>query len=101
MQAQTPNAPVRARERTVRLAVSRIPIEARTLQWPAAGGRRPKEDMSMSANTTHGHVREHGSLLAQVEKRTLVRIAERLPRAINSDHLSALGLAGMALAGGA
>ena len=55
----------------------------------------------MSANTTHGHVREHESLLARVEKRTLVRIAERLPRAINSDHLSALGLAGMALAGGA
>lgn len=55
----------------------------------------------MSANTTHGHVREHRSLLARVEKRTLVRIAERLPRAINSDHLSALGLAGMALAGGA
>ena len=53
----------------------------------------------MSANTTHGHVREHGSLLARVEKRTLVRIAERLPRAVNSDHLSALGLAGMALAG--
>ena len=55
----------------------------------------------MSANTTHGHVREHGSLLARVEKRTLIRIAERLPRAVNSDHLSALGLAGMALAGGA
>ena len=55
----------------------------------------------MSANTTHGHVREHESLLARVEKRTLVRIAERLPRTINSDHLSALGLAGMALAGGA
>ena len=57
--------------------------------------------MSMSANTTHGHVREHRSLLARVEKRALVRIAERLPRAVNSDHLSALGLAGMALAGGA
>ena len=55
----------------------------------------------MSANTSHGHVREHKSLLARVEKRTLVRIAERLPRAVNSDHLSALGLAGMALAGGA
>ena len=55
----------------------------------------------MSANTTHGHVREHGSLLAQVEKRTLVWIAERLPRAVNSDHLSILGLAGMALAGAA
>ena len=55
----------------------------------------------MNANATRGHVREHRSLLAGVEKRTLVRIAERLPRAVNSDHLSALGLGGMALAGGA
>ena len=55
----------------------------------------------MSANNARGHVREHGSLLARVEKRTLVRIAGRLPRAVNSDHLSILGLAGMALAGAA
>ena len=50
---------------------------------------------------TNGHQREHGSLLAQVEKRTLVWIAERLPRAINSDHLSLLGLTAMAVAGAA
>ena len=69
---------------------------------PVAGGagRRRREDRSMSANTTRGHVREHESLLARVEKRALIRIAERLPRAVNSDHLSALGLGGMAVAGG-
>ena len=55
----------------------------------------------MSANKTRGHVREHGSLLAAVEKRALIRIAERLPRAVNSDHLTVLGLAAMAVAGGA
>ena len=55
----------------------------------------------MSENTTRGHVREHGSLLAGVEKRALIWIAERLPRAINSDHLTVLGLAAMAVAGGA
>ena len=55
----------------------------------------------MSADTTRDHVREHESLLARVEKRALISIAGRLPRAINSDHLSALGLAGMAVAGGA
>src|SRR4029434_2201269 len=47
------------------------------------------------------HVREHRSILAAAEKRLLIFIAARLPCAINSDHLTALALAGMALAGGA
>ena len=50
----------------------------------------------MSATT---HVRQHNSILAASEKRVLIWIAERLPRWINSDHLSALGLASMAGAG--
>ena len=45
------------------------------------------------------HVRQHNSILAAAEKRLLVRIASRLPRWINSDLLSALGLAAMAGAG--
>jgi len=48
-------------------------------------------------NTTH--VRLHTSLLAAAEKRLLIWIAARLPRSINSDHLSALGLVSMAGAG--
>ena len=47
------------------------------------------------------HVREHRSILAAGEKRLLVFIAERLPRSINSDHLTALALAAMGLAGAA
>jgi archaetidylinositol phosphate synthase len=47
------------------------------------------------------HVRQHNSLLAAAEKRTLIWIAQRLPRWINSDHLSALGLLSMAGAGAA
>jgi archaetidylinositol phosphate synthase len=47
------------------------------------------------------HVRQHNSVLAAAEKRALIWIASRLPRWINSDHLSALGLAAMAGAGGA
>ncbi len=47
------------------------------------------------------HIREHKSVLAAVEKRALIYIAERLPRSINSDHLSALGLVSMAGAGAA
>jgi len=50
----------------------------------------------MSATT---HVRQHNSMLAASEKRALIWIAERLPRWINSDHLSALGLAAMGGAG--
>jgi phosphatidylglycerophosphate synthase len=45
------------------------------------------------------HVRVHKSVLAAAEKRTLIYIAERLPRAVNSDHLSAIGLAAMLGAG--
>jgi archaetidylinositol phosphate synthase len=45
------------------------------------------------------HVRHNSSITAQLEKRLLVWIAQRLPRAINSDHLSALGLSSMAAAG--
>ena len=55
----------------------------------------------MSIPRSAGHVREHGSVLADVEKRALIWIAKRLPSAINSDHLSLLGLAAMAVAGAA
>ena len=39
------------------------------------------------------------SVLAPIEKRTLVWLAERMPRVINSDHLTALALFAMAAAG--
>ena len=47
------------------------------------------------------HIREHRSLLAAPEKRLLIAIARRLPRWVNSDHLTMLALAAMAVAGGA
>jgi archaetidylinositol phosphate synthase len=47
------------------------------------------------------HTRHHRSILAAAEKRTLIWIAGRLPLAINSDHLSALGLSSMFVAGAA
>ena len=43
--------------------------------------------------STATHVRQHNSVLAAAEKRALIWIATRLPRWVNSDHLSALGLA--------
>jgi len=43
--------------------------------------------------------REHKSLTAAQEKRLLIWLAQRMPRALNSDHLTALGLLGSALAG--
>ena len=40
-------------------------------------------------------VRDHCSLLASVEKRALVWMAERMPGWVNSDHLTALGFASL------
>src|SRR5215212_6710739 len=45
------------------------------------------------------HIREHNSVLAAAEKRLLVAIAHRLPRAVTSDHLTLLAFAAMVLAG--
>ena len=53
--------------------------------------------MATEVNTLH--IRKHRSLLAEVEKRSLVWMAERLPAKINSDHLTLLGLFSMFLAG--
>jgi len=53
----------------------------------------------MEPVTTAAHTRDNSSVSARLEKRLLVWIAHRLPRAINSDHLSTLGLVSMALAG--
>jgi phosphatidylglycerophosphate synthase len=47
------------------------------------------------------HVREHRSVLARAEKRLLIHIATHLPRFVTSDHLTALALAAMAVAGAA
>jgi phosphatidylglycerophosphate synthase len=47
------------------------------------------------APRTESHRREHQSVRAGVEKRCLSWIARRLPPAINSDHLTALGAAAM------
>jgi phosphatidylglycerophosphate synthase len=45
------------------------------------------------------HQRQHRSLLADAETRLLVTIARALPRAVHSDHLSALALGAMVAAG--
>lgn len=45
------------------------------------------------------HIREHNSVLAAAEKRLLVAIAHRLPRAVTSDHLTLLAFGSMGLAG--
>lgn len=47
------------------------------------------------------HVRQHGSVLAAVEKQALVWMAERLPPWVNSDQLTLLGFGAMLLAGAA
>ena len=47
------------------------------------------------------HSRLNTGVLADIEKRTLIWIAERLPRWVNSDHLSAVGVFGMVAVGAA
>src|SRR5262245_61159668 len=56
--------------------------------------------MSTAAEFKTAH-REHTSLLADIEKRTLISIAERLPVWVNSDHLTGLGFVSIVAAGGA
>ena len=53
----------------------------------------------MGPVTTSVHIRDNSSVTARLEKQLLIWIARRLPQAINSDHLSALGLTSMAAAG--
>jgi archaetidylinositol phosphate synthase len=43
--------------------------------------------------------RVHESLLSSVEKKTLIWMAERMPRWVNSDHLTALGFLSLAAVG--
>lgn len=62
------------------------------------------EPISATATTSSvspaaaSHIREHGSVLADAEKRLLVWLALRLPRAVNADHLTTLGA--LAMVGG-
>jgi archaetidylinositol phosphate synthase len=60
-----------------------------------------RADSAPDFSATGSHVREHGSVLAAAEKRLLVWLAERLPLAINVDHLTALGAVAMVGAGAA
>lgn len=53
----------------------------------------------MGSVTAGVHTRKNASLTAAAEKRLLIWIARRLPTSVGSDHLSALGLASMAVAG--
>jgi archaetidylinositol phosphate synthase len=53
----------------------------------------------MNTPSIANQVREHRSLLASREKLALVWMAQRLPRWVGPDHLTALGLLSMLLAG--
>jgi len=57
--------------------------------------------MSQPSGSFRQAQRVHDSILARNEKRLLIRLAERAPAWVNSDHLTGLGLAAMALAGAA
>jgi phosphatidylglycerophosphate synthase len=54
---------------------------------------------SHAASGNPTHLRKHGSILAGAEKMALIWMAQRLPRWVNSDHLTVLGFAAMLGAG--
>jgi len=56
-------------------------------------------ESAMEKNEFRSAERAQNSVLAGVEKKTLVWLAERMPRWVNSDHLTALSLVAMLLAG--
>ncbi len=61
---------------------------------------RQKDSIGDTSKGTSGtHIREHGSVLARAEKTVLIWMAQRMPRWVNSDHLTLLGFAAMLLAG--
>ena len=55
----------------------------------------------MAEATTFQDARRELGVTASIEKRALIWLAARMPAAVNSDHLTALGLAAMLGAGGA
>src|SRR5262249_15625630 len=50
-------------------------------------------------NNFRSAARQQGSLLAPLEKKILLALARRMPKWINSDHLTLIGFLGMVLAG--
>src|SRR5579862_10046052 len=59
----------------------------------------PRSTVAEGASGNETHIREHGSVLATAEKTALIWMAQRMPRWVNSDHLTLLGFAAMLLAG--
>src|SRR3989441_8140296 len=53
----------------------------------------------MSTSSFKSASRQKESLLAPLEKKTLIWLAQRMPGWVNSDHLTILGFLGMVLAG--
>jgi archaetidylinositol phosphate synthase len=56
-------------------------------------------DRSTASTTYRPAVRVQDSILTRLERRTLIWLAHRIPRRINSDHLTALALVAMLGAG--
>jgi phosphatidylglycerophosphate synthase len=60
--------------------------------------RIPSQETYMPKTFAEAH-RHSRSLLTETERRVLIWLAERMPRSVNSDHLTALGLVSMFLVG--
>jgi len=71
------------------------PCTAREAAGESVGAASAGAASAGAAPAGATHVREHGSILADAEKRALMWMAIRLPHRINADHLTALGLLAM------
>lgn len=65
----------------------------------SAGGSKGASTTAASSTAAPGANRVQESLLAPLEKRALIYMAQRMPAAIHSDHLTLLGIGSMFVAG--
>ena len=82
-------------------AATCLSVQEKTWQPTSSSGEFLAHETATHKEQAASHVRQQGSFFAGVEKTALIWIAQRLPRWVNSDHLTALGFAAMLLAGGA
>ncbi len=74
-------------------------IPLRTVHREAPAAPPEKSEPASGAPEFRNAKREQVSILTPLEKKCLRWLAQRMPRGVNSDHLTALGFLGMALTG--
>src|SRR5215470_17198986 len=82
-----------------RVVASEVSVTKVSDDYCEQANPRVLSEMRRSGGPMVNARRIQASFLANLEKRTLLWLAERTPSRINSDHLTALGFAGQVMAG--